>query len=155
MTPDMQDPNMMFNQASQFKEYRKTQRQLSSELKDIMGQLSERAIHQESNLNQDMQEIVSRSARYKNGLDTKRSKRSTSGRSTSAGVTLDESTREKINQQNKQSFVTQESKRSVNTGVSCKTTFEHRSGSRTPGTNVESTKNKNAQLKVMKITGKY
>lgn len=86
-----------------------TQKQLSSELRELMGQLSERAIHQEVSMAQQEQELIVRSERYTIDLPTKRSKRSTSGRSTSAGKTLDESSRDKVARA-RQSFVTQDSK---------------------------------------------
>ena len=70
MTPVTQDT--MFNQTNQFKEYKMTQKQLSSELKDIMGQLSERALHQESNLAQKGQELAAHSARNNMILATSR-----------------------------------------------------------------------------------
>lgn len=70
MTPVTQET--MFNQTNQFKEYKMTQKQLSSELKDIMGQLSERALHQESNLAQKGQELAAHSARNNMALATSR-----------------------------------------------------------------------------------
>ena len=85
------------------------------------------------------QELVAQSARHNNELETKRSKRSTSGRSTSAGVTLDDS-KERITKAQKASFVTQDSKQST---VEFKQKAgEPKTGFRTPGpVSMESTKN--------------
>ena len=89
-------PQPMTPVTNQFKEYRITQNQLSSELRELMGQLSERAIHQEVSIAPQDMELVVRSERHTIEIPTKRSKRSTSGRSTSAGKTLDESSRDKL-----------------------------------------------------------
>ena len=47
LQPLKNPPQPMTPVTNQFKEYRMTQQQLSSELRELMGQLSERAIHQE------------------------------------------------------------------------------------------------------------
>ena len=74
-----------------------------------MGQLSERATHQEVSIAPQDMELVVRSERHTIEIPTKRSKRSTSGRSTSAGKTLDESSRDKL-ANSKMCFMTKESR---------------------------------------------